>query len=163
MGEVECGAADSRCSPDLVQFSIKNKLYDPASGPFSFKKAWGRVYTKTPPADRRIWRVQSILSPRSSLPPDTPYFEFPLFLEPENKISKDTLMSIMRDHYEGSPLDLTDNYKTGNPHFTAERTLCVTRTQYSVVTQLRSWLPARRGSLSAGLANPASAFTSLVR
>src|SRR4030042_2350119 len=109
MGEVECGAVGSRCSPDLVQFSIKNKLHDPASGPFSFKKAWGRVYTKTPPADRRIWRVQSIPSPRSRLPPDTPYFEFPLFLEPENKISKDTLMSIMRDHYEGSPLDLTDN------------------------------------------------------
>ena len=155
MGEVECGAAASRCSPDLVQFSIKNKLYDPASGPFSFKKAWGRVYTKTPPADRRIWRVQSVLSPRSSLPPDTPYFEFPLFLEPENKISKDTLMSIMRDHYEGSPLDLTNNYQTGNPHFTAERTLCVTRTQYSVVTQLRSWLPAEIGGVYwLALANP---------
>src|SRR4030042_1084411 len=100
MGEVECGAADSRCSPDLVQFSIKNKLYDPASGPFSFKKAWGRVYTKNPPADRRIWRVQSLLSPGSCLPPDTPYFDFPLFLKPEQKISKEKLMSIMRDHYE---------------------------------------------------------------
>ena len=111
MGEVECGVANSRCSRILSSFRSKNKLYDPASGPFSFKKAWGRVYTKTPPADRRIWRVQSLLSPRSSLPPDTPYFDFPLFLEPEQKISKDTLMSIMRDHYEGSPLDLTDNYK----------------------------------------------------
>src|SRR4030042_1557700 len=64
-------------------------------------------------------------------------------------------MSIMRDHYEGSPLDLTDNYKTGNPHFTAERTLCVTRTQYSVVTQLRSWLPAEIGGVYwLALANP---------
>lgn len=155
MGEVSCGSINSRCSPDLVLFSVKNKLYDPATGPFSFKKAWGRVYTKTPPADRRIWRVQNLLSPRSSLPPDTPYFEFPLFLEPEQKISKETLMSIMRDHYEGSPLDLTDGYKAGNPHFTAERTLCVTRTQYSVVTQLRSWLPAEIGGVFwLALANP---------
>ena len=155
MGEVECGAPNSRCSPELIQFSTKNKLYDPASGPFSFKKAWGRVYPKIPPADRRIWRVQSLLSPRSCLPPDTAYFGFPLFLEPEQKISKETLMSIMRDHYEGSPLDLTDNYKTGNPHFTSERTLCVTRTQYSVVTQLRSWLPAEIGGVFwLALANP---------
>jgi dipeptidase len=78
-----------------------------------------------------------------------------LFLEPEHKISKETLMSIMRDHYEGSPLDLTDSYKAGNPHFTAERTLCVTRTQYSVVTQLRSWLPAEIGGVFwLALANP---------
>jgi dipeptidase len=155
MGEVECGAPDIRCSPDLVGFSVRNKLYDPASGPFSFKKAWGRVYTKSPPADRRIWRVQSLLSPGSCLHPDTPYFEFPLFLEPEQAISKETLMSIMRDHYEGSPLDLTDSYKAGNPHFTTERTLCVTRTQYSVVTQLRGWLPAEIGGVFwLALANP---------
>ena len=155
MGEIVCGAPDFRCSPGLVEFSAKNKLYDPASGPFSFKKAWGRVYTKTPPADRRIWRVQSLLSPGASLPPETPYFEFPLFLEPGQKISKETLMSIMRDHYEGSPLDLTDHYKAGNPHLTAERTLCVTRTQYSVVTQLRSWLPAEIGGVFwLALANP---------
>lgn len=155
MGGVECGSENSRCSPDLIPFSTRNNLYDPASGPFNFKKAWGRVYTKTPPADRRIWRVQSLLSPRSSLPPDTPYFEFPLFLEPEQKISRETLMAVMRDHYEGSPLDLTDNYKTGNPHFTSERTLCVTRTQYSVVTQLRSWLPAEIGGVFwLALANP---------
>src|SRR4030042_5753382 len=64
-------------------------------------------------------------------------------------------MSIMRDHYEGSPLDLTDNYKTGNPHLPAERTRCVTRTQYSVVTQLRSWLPAEIGGVYwLALANP---------
>jgi dipeptidase len=155
MGEVECGSVLSRCSPDLVPFSIRNKLYDPASGPFNFKKTWGRVYTKTPPADRRIWRVQSLLSPGSARPPDTPYFEFPLFLEPERKISRETLMSIMRDHYEGSPLDRTADYKGGNPHFTPERTLCVTRTQYSVVTQLRSWLPAEIGAVFwLALANP---------
>jgi dipeptidase len=155
MGEVECGSALSRCSPDLVPFSVKSGLYDPASGPFSFKKTWGRFYPKSPPADRRIWRVQSLLSPRAGRPPDTPYFEFPLFLEPEQKISRETLMAVMRDHYEGSPLDLTGNYKTGNPHFTSERTLCVTRTQYSVVVQLRSWLPPEIGGVFwLALANP---------
>ena len=156
MGEVNCGdGTNCRCSPGLVQFSIEKGLYDPASGPFNFKKSWGRIYTKNPPADRRIWRVQSLLTPGSSLSPDTPYFDFPLALRPEQKITREKLMSIMRDHYEGSKLDLTDDYKIGNPHQTTERTLCVTRTQYTVVTQLRSWLPGEIGGVFwLAMANP---------
>lgn len=156
MGEINCGdRANCRCSPDLVRFSIEKGLYDPASGPFSFKKTWGRLYTKIPPGDRRIWRVQSLLTPHSSLPPETPYFDFPLFLRPEQKITKEKLMSIMRDHYEGGALDLTDGYKKGNPHLTAERTLCRTNTQYTGITQLRSWLPAPIGGVFwLAMANP---------
>jgi dipeptidase len=156
MGEINCGdRASCRCSPNLVRFSVEKGLYDPASGPFSFKKTWGRVYTKTPPADRRIWRVQSLLTSVSSLSPDTPYFDFPLALRPDQKITKEKLMSIMRDHYEGSKLDLTDNYKKANPHHTSERTLCVTRTQYTVITQLRSWFPGEIGGVFwLAMANP---------
>jgi dipeptidase len=156
MGEIDCGnPEDFRCSPDLVKFSAEKGLYDPAGGPFSFKKAWGRVYTKTPPADRRIWRVQSLLTPGSTRSPDTPYFDFPLALRPDQKISKERLMSIMRDHYEGSRLDLTDNYQKANPHHTRERSLCVTRTQYTVITQLRNWLPGEIGGVFwLAMANP---------
>ena len=156
MGEINCGdRTNCRCSPNLVQFSIEKDLYDPASGPFNFKKAWGRLYTKTPPGDRRVWRVQSLLTPGSSLPPETPYFDFPLFLRPEQKITKEKLMSIMRDHYEGGGLDLTDGYKKGNPHLTAERTLCRTNTQYTGITQLRGWLPAEIGGVFwLAMANP---------
>jgi dipeptidase len=156
MGEINCGdRVHCRCSPNLVQFSKEKGLFDPASGPFSFKKAWGRVFTKTPPADRRIWRVQSLLTSGSSLSPDTPYFDYPLARPPDQKITKEKLMSIMRDHYEGSKLDLTDNYKKANPHHTSERTLCVTRTQYTVITQLRSWFPGEIGGVFwLAMANP---------
>ncbi len=146
MGEISCENADKcKCSPNLIEFSIEKGLYDPASGSFNFKKAWGHVYTKIPPRDRRIWRVQSLLNPSSSLPPDTPYFDFPLFLVPEQKITKETLMSIMRDHLEGTELDTTNAYKQGNPHFTKDRSMCRTNTQYSVITQLRGWLPSEIG------------------
>ena len=155
LGEINCGDENSRCSPNLVQFSMDKGLYDPAYGLFSFKKAWGRVYNKTPPADRRIWRVQSLLTSGSSLSPDTPYFDFPLALRPDQKITKEKLMSIMRDHYEGGALDLTDSYKKGNPHLTAERTLCRTNTQYTGITQLRSWLPGEIGGVFwLAIANP---------
>jgi dipeptidase len=156
MGELDGGDPENfRCSPNLVTFSTEKGLYDPAGGPFNFKKAWGRVYTKTPPADRRIWRVQSLLTPGSTPSPDTPYFDFPLALKPDRKISKEKLMSIMRDHYEGSSLDLTDGYQKANPHYTSERTLCVTRTQYTVITQLRNWLPGEIGGVFwLAMANP---------
>lgn len=156
MGEISCKDSDSiRCSPNLIEFSKEKGLYDPASGSFNFKKAWGHIYTRTPPRDRRIWRVQSLLSPSVSLPPDTPYFDFSLLLSPEKKITKEKLMSIMRDHLEGTEFDLTNAYKQGNPHFTKERSLCRTNTQYSVITQLRGWLPSEIGGvLWLALANP---------
>ena len=148
MGEVDCtDKANVRCSPNLIEFSEEKGLYDPAAGPFNFKKSWGRIYTRTPPTDHRIWRVQSLLTSSASLPPDTPYFDFPLFLEPEKKITKEMLMSIMRDHLEGTELDLTDGYKLGNPHLMNEYTLCRTNTQYSVITQLRGWLPSEIGGV----------------
>lgn len=156
MGEIDCqDKTKCRYSPNLIHFSIEKGLYDPSSGPFNFKKAWGRVYTKKPPGDRRIWRVQSLINPSSSLPSDIPYFDFPLFLQPEQKITKERLMSIMRDHYEGTELDLTEAYKKGNPHFTKERTLCRTNTQYTAVTQLRGWLPNEIGGVFwLAVANP---------
>ena len=148
MGEINCKNTDKcKCSPNLIEFSIEEGLYDPASGPFNFKKAWGHVYSQIPPRDRRIWRVQSLLNPSMSLPPDTPYFDFPLFLVPEKKIIKEMLMSIMRDHLEGTELDTTNNYKQGNPHFTKERSMCRTNTQYSVITQLRGWMPSEIGGV----------------
>ncbi|MFP4082777.1 MAG: C69 family dipeptidase [Candidatus Aminicenantes bacterium] len=156
MGEIDCQQKSKvKCSPVLIEFSIENDLYDPQEGPFSFKKSWGYIYTKTPPRDRRIWRVQSLLSPSSSLPPDTPYMDFPLFLTPDKKITKEKLMSLLRDHHEGTEYDLTGGYKKGNPHFTEERTLCRTNTQYGVVTQLRRWLPNPIGGVFwLAVANP---------
>jgi len=148
MGEVDCkDKANVRCSPRLIEFSKEKGLCDPKVDTFNFKKSWGRVYTRIPPTDHRIWRVQSLLSPSVSLPPDTPYFDFPLFLEPDKKITKEMLMSIMRDHLEGTELDTTNTYKNGNPHFMNEYTLCRTNTQYSVVTQLRGWLPSEIGGV----------------
>ena len=157
MGEISCENTDTcKCSPNLIEFSIEKGLSDPASGPFNFKRAWGHAYTQIPPRDRRIWRVQSLLNPSSmTLSPDTPYFDFPLFLSPEKKVTKEKLMSIMRDHLEGTELDTTDAYKQGNPHFTKERSTCRTNTQYGVITQLRSWLPSEMGGvLWLAIANP---------
>jgi len=156
MGEINCEDEENfRCSPHLVPFSIEKGLYEAGKGPFNFKKAWGHVYTKIPPSDRRIWRVQSLLSPSTALPPETQYFDFPLCLKPEKKITKEMLMFIMRDHYEGTELDHTDNYKKENPHFTKERTLCRTNTQYTVIFQLRGWLPNEIGGVFwLALANP---------
>jgi dipeptidase len=148
MDELDCtDKASFRFSPHLVEFSKEKGLYDPVAGPFNFKKSWGHIYTRTPPTDHRIWRVQSLLTPSASLPPATPYFDFPLFLVPEQKITKEMLMSIMRDHLEGTELDTTNAYKQGNPHFMNEYTLCRTNTQYSVITQLRSWLPSEIGGV----------------
>ena len=59
-----------------------------------------------------------------------------------------SIIAVLRDHYEGTPYDLTNGYKKGSPHQTDERTLCSANTEVSVVCQTRSWLPAEIGAIT---------------
>jgi dipeptidase len=44
----------------------------------------------------------------------------------------------LRDHYEDTEYDLTDDYKKGSPNSTEKRTICTANTRYSFVAELRA-------------------------
>jgi dipeptidase len=115
-------------SEDLVSYARSKGWY--RSGPFNFMEIYGDpVKVASQYNKRREWRAGALL--RRQLPS----------IKPEH------IMAIWRDHYEGTPYDLTNGYTKGSPHQTDERTLCSISTEVSVICQSRGWLPAEIGAL----------------
>lgn len=88
---------------------------------------------------------------------------FPLFVKPSEKISVKDLADVMRDHYEGTPMDMTQDIGAGGnalPYrwrpmdfeyegktYTNERAIATQQTGFWFVGQSRSWLPDLIGGI----------------
>jgi len=156
----------SRClhSENVISFAVEHGYYDPASGePFRFNAAYDPKkpqtirYTAT-----RVWSIFRRAAPsmrfssdfHRGMPGAHPY---PLWIKPDHKISLADLMALMRDHYEGTPFDMTkgiDAGPFGSPNrwrpmtfeidgrqYSWERPISTQQTGFSFVSQSRSWLP----------------------
>jgi dipeptidase len=82
---------------------------------------------------------------------------FPLFVKPSRKISMKNVADVMRDHYEGTPMDMTKDVGAGGnalPYrwrpmgfewegkkYTNERAIATQQTGFWFVGQSRGWLP----------------------
>ena len=132
-------------SPDLIEYARERGWYNSSKeGVFNFRKAYGRKRSQESTRNiTRKWAALNILSEKQ-YQLDEP---FPFSLKPAKKISISMLMEILRNHYEGTPLDLTDGYKYGSPHITKERTICTATTQYGFVTEIRNWMPPEIGAV----------------
>ncbi len=154
----------ARYSPDVVDFAVARGWYDPASGkPFVFREAYdprgpaGIRYTAT-----REWSVFRRIAPHADLDPrfhrgDPEGREWPLWIRPERKLSVRDVMNLMRDHYEGTPWDMTEGLSAGpfgcpvryrpmlfevdGRKYTWERPISTQQTAYTVVAQCRAHLP----------------------
>lgn len=138
-------------SENVKSLAIERGWYDPKSGkPFSFCDAYcpdsGNFYSS-----RREWRALSLLAPSLNLDPSAR--KYPFSVKPDKKVSVSDVTRIFRDHYEGTPFDLTKGLAAGpfgTPDRYAtqysipgswERALSIYRCDYSYVTQSRAWLP----------------------
>jgi dipeptidase len=128
-------------SRDIVEYAAQNGWYDAAKdGPFDFKKAFDRPSTREPAADGnalRHWRGLSLLTGRTwELGRD-----YPFSVKLPKKVNAETLMALLRDHYEGTQYDATDGYKTGTPNRTKFRTICTASTINAFVVSLDAKRP----------------------
>ncbi|MEA3317803.1 MAG: C69 family dipeptidase, partial [Bacteroidota bacterium] len=87
----------------------------------------------------------------------------PLWIKPNRKISPKDMMNFMRDHLEGTELDMTKDLGAGpfaNPYrwrpltwevdgenYCNERATATQQTGFSFVTQARNWLPDHIGGI----------------
>jgi dipeptidase len=100
-------------SKDLVNFAIKNGLYDPkCKAAFSPMKVYGaqkgkiRLGIPAPEYDRRrIWRGMSLLAPSAKLNPEEPSWIYPLFVRPDRKLLPKDFLNLMTDRYDGTKYD----------------------------------------------------------
>lgn len=151
-------------SENVIEFAVERGYYDPDSGePFNFQKAYCPAspqklrYTAT-----RVWSIFRRCAPSREWPVD--YHrgvkgaeDYPLWIEPDEKLSLQDVFDIMRDHYEGTPYDMTkgvDAGPYGTPNrwrpmtwsidgvdYTWERPISTQQSGFTYVSQSRSHLP----------------------
>ena len=87
----------------------------------------------------------------------------PLWIKPDEKVTVQDVMDLMRDHFEGTTLDMTKDIGAGpfnNPYrwrpltwkvdkvaYCNERAITTQQTGFSFVAQSRSWLPNEIGGI----------------
>jgi dipeptidase len=87
----------------------------------------------------------------------------PLWIKPDNKISVEDVMGLMRDYYQNTPMDMTKDLGAGpyantvrwrpmswqvdGKTYLHERAISTQQTGFSFVTQSRSWLPDPVGGI----------------
>jgi dipeptidase len=102
--------------PPLHQVAKRVGLWDPAQGTLDFLKTYGPQRQHAPYATRRVWRIFTLLDPSLQIDAVTDSYAsgYPFSVKPvAGKISKHDLMSLQRDHYEGSQFDLTKGLQGG--------------------------------------------------
>jgi len=128
-------------SPDIIDYARKNGWYDEEKdGPFDFKKVFSRPSRREPVFDGnslRLWRGLIMLSGQNWKVED----DFPFSFKPADKITAEKLLSLLRDHYEGTEYDATSGYKEGSPNLTRFRTICTSSTINSFVAVLNDQKP----------------------
>lgn len=157
-------------SPDVIDFAIEKGYYDPDDGPFSFSKAYnpldpgGALY-----CEGRVWSVFRRAAP--SLMLDKKYWRayegeepYPLFIKPDKKLSVEDVISLMRDHFEGTEYDMTKGLGSGPfgcPYrwkplqwqlstdtvnsYGWGRPVSTQQTAFAFASQSRNWLPDEIG------------------
>ncbi len=128
-------------SRDIVEYARMNGWYDETKdGPFDFKKAFDRPSRRDLVSDGntlRHWRGLNLLCGRKWEICD----DYPFSSKPGKKITAEDLMTVLRDHYEGTEYDATDGYKTGSPNRTKFRTICTASTINAFVMSLNGKVP----------------------
>jgi dipeptidase len=157
-------------SKNVISFAIKKGYYDPKSGqPFRFNEAYcpdtprNRRYS-----DMRVWSIFRRAAPSKHFSPayargDQSAQPYPLWIKPDRKLSVADVFSLMRDHYEGTPFDMTQgidagpygtpnrwrpiSWKVDSVEYAWERPISTQQTGFSYVSQSRAWLPDGIGGL----------------
>jgi dipeptidase len=173
-------------SPDVIDLAISKGWYDPASGkPFSFREA----YQPLDPVSMRVcaarvWSIYRRAAPSQHFSDDfhrgvQGSQDYPLFIKPDKKLTLHDVMYLMRDHFEGTPYDMTkgiDAGPFGSPYrwrgltwkvdgetYCWERPISSQQAGFVMVCQSRSWLPDPVGGIYWYTADDAytTAFTPL--
>jgi dipeptidase len=144
-------------SKDLIGYAQRRGWYNSETdGHFNFSKVYSSDRNLTSMSNiGRMWIGVQFLSGMEYKQNDN----FPFSFEPKHKITLKDLYSVLANHYEGTPLDDSQAYKTGTPHQNKTMSICASTQQLSFIAELRSgmpwdlggrlWVAPRRGCVNA--------------
>ena len=165
-------------APDVIRFARRKGYFDGEDADFSFKKAYCPAdFGMVRGCDSRAWSAYNILtdgwfsfydeSGRSVTKDAYGYLDYvmgrnldgdiPLFVYPRKKVGVKDLADVMRDHFEGTPMDLTQDIGAGGnalPYrwrplefeydgkvYVNERAIATQQTGFWMVGQARNYVP----------------------
>ncbi len=146
-------------SANAISFAEEKGFWDPKSGePFNWKKAYSPTEgsaASTQARRGRLWRLFDLVAPSQSIDEAIPNMELPFSVKPDNKLSLNDVIALMRDKYQGTPYDPAAGLRGGpfaNPNwfrgfnlddqnYTSPRCVCVNKVEYTTVAVCRDWLP----------------------
>jgi len=175
-------------SPDVISFAKTKGFYDGKDKEFSFSDVYNPVnFGGARYCDIRVWSFFNENSTEFSKNVDywnyvkgnlkhktefekLPYKpenftsnRFPLWIKPDNKIDVHSVMNAMRNHLEGTELDMSLDVGAGpfgvpyrwrplswevnGQEYCNERATATQQTGFSFVTQSRNWLPDAIGGI----------------
>jgi dipeptidase len=126
-------------SKDLINYAVRRGWYDQQKdGNFNFTKVYSSERNLSSMANiGRMWIGVSMLSGKEYKPED----DFPFSFVAQKKISMKEIIPVLTNHYEGTHLDDSKDYKNGSPHSNKTMSICASTQQLSFIAELRSGLP----------------------
>ena len=156
-------------SPDVISFAREMGYYDGPDADFSFSDAYAPLdFGGMRACEARVWAFFRTVA--DDMDRYTDYAmghnknnRMPLWVKPRAKVSPKTLFDCMRDHYEGTPMDMTTDLGAGGHNcpyrwrpmefevdgvkYVNERATATQQTGFWFVAQARSYLPDAIGGV----------------
>jgi dipeptidase len=150
-------------SPDVITFARKKGWFTGADAEFSFADTYAPLtFGGLRFCEARVWSIfrraaPSIRFDEAYIKGDPKAEPLPLWIKPDKQLSVRDTFALMRDHYEGTDLDLSVGvgagpfklpyrwrpmtWKSGEESYVHERAISTQQTAFSFVTQSRANLP----------------------
>ncbi len=155
-------------SKDVIQFARKRGYFNGKDEDFSFADAF-EIHTPSTRrgCDARVWSYFRRFKPEMDK-----YYDWcvgnsdepmPLYIIPDRKVSLKEMQESMRNHFEGTPLTMTEdvgagpnkvpyrwrpmNFEVDGKKYCNERAIATQQTGWSFVSQSRDWLPDAVGGV----------------
>lgn len=162
---------------DVISFAREKGWYDGSNKEFSFSDVYAPVdFGGARFCDARVWagfnKVTAGMGEYTEYAKGLiehdgensfPSNRLPLWVKPDKKLTVQDVMGMMRDHFEGTELDMTQDIGAGpyklpyrwrgltwevdSVEYCNERAISTQQTGFSFVTQSRSWLPDPIGGI----------------
>ena len=155
-------------SPDVISFAREKGYFEGLNKDFSFSEAYDPAdFGALRACDARVWSFFNRY--KSGMDQWLPYINgqskkaMPLYIKPDRKLSVTDVQDMMRDHFEGTPYDMTEDIGSGpfnSPYryrpmgfevdsvkYINERAIATQQTGFTLVSQMRNWLPNAIGGI----------------
>lgn len=165
-------------SPDVIAFARERGYFEGSDDEFSFCDAYAPLnFGAMRGCESRVWAFFRTVADDMDKYVDfamgyNPDNRMPLWVKPRTKVSPKTVFDCMRDHYEGTPMDMTTDIGAGGNHcpyrwrpmyfevdgveYCNERATATQQTGFWFVAQARPHLPADMGILWFGVDDAAT-------